>query len=96
MKHNIFEQDSYEGNYLTHADEMNIMEMAKNSGFGSFQNAYAAYMEENQLQHRIDPDDVDTLFPEYKDVYPGEPETLTRDMTWIDKVISGVHKSPRI
>ena len=94
MKHNIFEQDSYEGNYLTHADEMNIMEMAKNSGFGSFQNAYAAYMEENQLQHRIDPDDVDTLFPEYKDVYPGEPETLTRDMTWIDKVISGVHKSP--
>ena len=94
MKHNIFEQDSYEGNYLTHADEMNIMEMAKNSGFGSFQNAYAAYMEENQLQHGIDPDDMDTLFPEYKDVYPGEPETLTRDMTWIDKVISGVHKSP--
>ena len=94
MKHNIFEQDSYEGNFLTHADEMNIMEMAKNSGFGSFQNAYAAYMEENQLQHGIDPDDMDTLFPEYKDVYPGEPETLTRDMTWIDKVISGVHKSP--
>ena len=94
MKHNIFEQDSYEGNYLTHADEMNIMEMAKNSGFGSFQNAYAAYMEENQLQHGIDPDDMDTLFPEYKDIYPGEPETLTRDMTWIDKVISGVHKSP--
>ena len=94
MKHNIFEQDSYEGNYLTHADEMNIMEMAKNSGFGSFQNAYAAYMEENQLQHGIDPDDMDTLFPEYKDVYPGEPETITRDMTWIDKVISGVHKSP--
>ena len=94
MKHNIFEQDSYEGNYLTHADEMNIMEMAKNSGFGSFQSAYAAYMEENQLQHGIDPDDMDTLFPEYKDVYPGEPETLTRDMTWIDKVISGVHKSP--
>ena len=94
MKHNIFEQDSYEGNYLTHADEMNIMEMAKNSGFGSFQNAYAAYMEENQLQHGIDPDDMDTLFPEYNDVYPGEPETITRDMTWIDKVISGVHKSP--
>ena len=94
MKHNIFEQDSYEGNYLTHADEMNIMEMAKNSGFGSFQSAYAAYMEENQLQHGIDPDDMDTLFPEYKDVYPGEPETITRDMTWIDKVISGVHKSP--
>ena len=95
MKHNIFENDSQEGNYLTHSDEQSIISLAKNSSVGSFQNALAMYVEDNnELQHGIDPNDIETLFPEYKDVYPGEPETLTRDMTWIDSVIRGVHKSP--
>ena len=93
MKHNIFEKQ--EGNYLTHSDEQSIISLAKNSSVGSFQNALAMYVEDNdKLQHGIDPNDIETLFPEYKDVYPGEPETLTRDMTWIDSVIRGVHKSP--
>ena len=95
MKHNIFENDLQEGNYLTHSDEQSIISLAKNSSVGSFQNALAMYVEDNdKLQHGIDPNDIETLFPEYKDVYPGEPETLTRDMTWIDSVIRGVHKSP--
>ena len=95
MKHNIFENDSQEGNYLTHSDEQSIISLAKNSSVGSFQNALAMYVEDNdKLQHGIDPNDIETLFPEYKDAYPGEPETLTRDMTWIDSVIRGVHKSP--
>ena len=95
MKHNIFENDSQEGNYLTHSDEQSIISLAKNSSVGSFQNALAMYVEDNdKLQHGIDPNNIETLFPEYKDVYPGEPETLTRDMTWIDSVIRGVHKSP--
>lgn len=95
MKHNIFENDAQEGNYLTHSDEQSIMTLAKNSSVGSFQNALAMYAEDNdKLQHGINPNDIETLFPEYEDVYPGEPETLTRDMTWIDSVIRGVHKSP--
>ena len=95
MKHNIFENDLQEGNYLTHSDEQSIISLAKNSSVGSFQNALAMYVEDNdKLQHGIDPNDIETLFPEYKDLYPGEPESLTRDMTWIDSVIRGVHKSP--
>ena len=95
MKHNIFENDEQEGNYLTHSDEQSIIALAKNSNVGSFQNALAIYVNDNdKLQHGIDPDNMNTLFPEYKDVYPGEPETITRDLTWIDKVISSVHKSP--
>ena len=95
MKHNIFENDEQEGNYLTHSDEQSIIALAKNSNIGSFQNALAIYVNDNdKLQHGIDPDDMNTLFPEYKDVYPGEPETITRDLTWIDKVIRSVHKSP--
>lgn len=94
MKHNIFDQKEAVGSYLTHSDEEAIISLAKNSSVGSFQTAYASYMKDNSIEHGIDPDDMETLFPDYKDVYPGEPETLTRDYTWIDRVISGVHKSP--
>ena len=94
MKHNIFDQDEVAGGYLTHSDEQSIIALAKNSSVGSFQSALASYMNDNAIQHGIDPDNMETLFPDYKDVYPGEPETLTRDLTWIDKVIGGVHKSP--
>jgi hypothetical protein len=34
------------------------------------------------------------LFPEYKDVKPGAPELLERDMTWVDAVMRKTHKSP--
>ena len=94
MKHNIFDQDEVAGGFLTHSDEQSIIALAKNSSVGSFQSALDSYMADNAIQHGIDPDDMETLFPDYKDVYPGEPETLTRDLTWIDKVIGGVHKSP--
>lgn len=94
MKHNIFDQDEVAGGFLTHSDEQSIIALAKNSSVGSFQSALDSYMADNAIQHGIDPNDMKTLFPDYKDVYPGEPETLTRDLTWIDKVIGGVHKSP--
>lgn len=94
MKHNIFDQDEVVGEYLTHSDEQSIIALAKNPSVGSFQSALDSYMTDNTIQHGIDPYDMETLFPDYKDVYPGEPETLTRDLTWIDKVIGGVHKSP--
>lgn len=95
MKHNLFENDEqqYDDGYLSHSDEMEIMDMAK-GGYGTFQNALAAYAEDTGLQHGISDADINTLFPDYKDVYPGEPETITRDLTWIEKVMNGVHKSP--
>ena len=94
MKHNLFDNDEqYDNGYLSHSDETEIMDMAK-GGYGTFQNALAAYAEDVGLQHSLDDDDIDALFPDYKDVYPGEPETITRDLTWIEKVMNGVHKSP--
>ena len=95
MKHNLFDNEGYEGNVLCHADEEQIMSMAKSSSVGSFQEAFRIYAEQNELAHgAIDGEVMETLFPEYKDVYPGEPETLTDDQTWIGSVIAGVHKSP--
>ena len=94
MKHNVFDTEEETANgVLTHSDEMNIMELAKNRGVGTLQNAIQIYAEENQaLAHGID--DIEILFPEYRDVRPGAPEMITRDQTWVDQVISKVHKSP--
>ena len=93
MKHNIFdaETDTNEG-VLTHADQVEILNYAKNNRM-SLQRAMDEYVSSSDhLAHGID--DIETLFPEYKDVRPGAPEMITRDQTWVDGVINGVHKSP--
>ena len=95
MKHNVFETDEQNTDaVLTHADQEGILDLAKNRSVGTFQNALKMFAEENEdsLSHGID--DIETLFPEYHDVRPGAPELITRDLTWVDSVISGVHKSP--
>ena len=96
MKHNLFDKDEQkESNFLCHADEEQIIAMAKTPGIGTFKEALNIFADQNELAHgAIDGEVLDTLFPEYKDVYPGEPETLTDDQTWISSVIAGVHKSP--
>lgn len=94
VKHNVFDQDSMEqGNVLSHSDEQNIISMAKNSNVGSLQNAIAYYVEDNDsLAHGID--EIDTLFPDFKDVRPGAPELVERDQGWVSVVMNKVHKSP--
>lgn len=96
MKHNVFENDELtNGNALSHADEEAIMALAKQSSVGSFQEALSIYAENNELAHgAIDGEVLGKLLPDFKDVYPGEPETLTDDQTWVAGVIAGVHKSP--
>lgn len=99
MKHNIFEEDDrYENSYLSHAEEGSILDLAKEKSVGSLRSAIKIFAEQgdsrdlNALAHSID--DIETLFPDYKNINPGEPETITRDMGWVGSVINGVHKSP--
>lgn len=96
MKHNLFENEEFDTrNVICHSDEMDIISLAKSSSVGSFREALNVYAAQNELSHgAIDGEVMDVLFPDYKDVYPGEPETLTDDLTWVDSVIAGVHKSP--
>lgn len=95
MKHNLFDNDVEKANVLCHADQAEILSLAKSSSVGSFQEALSIYAEQNELAHgAIDGEVLDALWPEYKDVYPGEPETLTDDQSWIGVVMNGVHKSP--
>ena len=98
MKHNIFEKMGTKETTLSHSDQEGIIELAKNSTCGTLKNAIAMFAEHSSeddnecLAHSID--DIDEMFPEYKNLDNGEPETLTRDMTWVASVINGVKKSP--
>lgn len=98
MKHNVFDNDEmYEDDYLTHADQAGILEMANK--VGSFQDALEIFADDNGLQHDaiasgFAQENISTLFPEYHDVRPGAPELITNDQGWITTVMNKVHKSP--
>ena len=96
MKHNAFDQ-SQDANtidgVLTHDDQTEIIKMAKEPGCGSLRSAMNMYANNNEhLAHGID--EIETLFPDYKDVNPGAPEVLTDELAWVSTVMNGVHKSP--
>lgn len=97
VKHNVFDQDEmYEGTALSHSDERTIIENAKKSNVGSFQQALKDFAAESDtLAHGAFADeDVEQLFPEFELVKKGEPDTLERDQTWVGSVMSKIHKSP--
>lgn len=95
MKYNIFENEELvKPNFLSHADQAEIIRLAKSTGVGSLKAAMEIFANEHAdtLAHGID--DIQQLFPDYKDVYPGAPELLERDQSWVGTVLKKVHKSP--
>lgn len=103
MKHNVFDTDKRDDkSFLSHADQAEILKLAKTSQVGTFQSALEIYANENALQHdalasgfaQTGDGNVTLLFPEYKDVRPGAPELITNDQGWITTVMNKVHKSP--
>ena len=86
MKHNVFEQENVNGanDTLTHAEMEVILRDAKR--YGS--------LKESCLQHGIEHiDEPGYLFPEFKNLNR-EPDFVGRDMGWVGKVMSGVHRTP--
>ena len=100
MHNNVFDRDTkQEKNFLSHADQMDIINLAKQPGVGSLKAALEIYANEHQdeLAHGFDTEGehaISLLFPEFKDVHPGAPELLERDMGWVGHVMSKAHKSP--
>ena len=101
MYTNVFDRESaQQANVLTHADQVAILELAKKPGVGTLQHALELYAEEHKdvLAHGIvDEDGADamgSLFPEFKDVHPGAPELIERDMDWVGVVMKKAHKAP--
>lgn len=81
MKHNAFDEiKNDKGEVLTHSEFVEIMAEAKKNG--SVKEAFIA--------HGIT--DIGNLFPEDKAV--GGPQTVSRRMEWVDKVMGAVHHTP--
>ena len=93
MKHNVFDQDEVQEDYLSHADQESIINIAKSTSVGSLREAMDIYADQNSLQHDAF-SDMTQLFPEYKLIDPEEPKILYDDDSWVASVINGVHKSP--
>lgn len=86
MKHNVFDNENVNANddVLTHAEMDEILKDAKR--YGS--------LKESCLQHGItNIDSAGYLFPEYTNLNK-EPELLGREMGWVNKVMTSVHRTP--
>lgn len=98
MKHNVFDKEDTRETTLSHAVQGEILGLAKQNNVGSLRTALAIYAQEaaangdEELQHGID--NIESLFPDYKDLRPGAPELLTRDQGWVDVVMKKVRKTP--
>ena len=95
MKHNIFDNDEQvQTGVLSHADQMEIINLAKQPSVGSLKMAMQIFADNHSdtLAHGID--DIQILFPDFKDAHPGAPELIERDQSWVGQVMSKAHKSP--
>ena len=85
MKHNVFDQEEFEGFYddttLSHSEMEAIISDAKR--YGS--------LKDSVLAHGIT--DINYLFPDAQTM-DNTPGFITREQTWVNKVMSGVHNTP--
>ena len=106
MKHNVFEQDETRNTtVLSHSDMKQILADAKRGG--SLREAVNNYLDGDILVHSIDTTGMETatgeqtygfndasmLFPEPKSLN-NPPEWIKREMGWVQKVMSAVHRTP--
>ena len=94
MYTNVFDRGaSQPANVLTHADQEEILKMAKAPGM-TLKSAIAAFADDHSdsLAHGID--EIGALFPDFKDANPGAPELLERDHDWVAQVLGKANKSP--
>jgi len=105
MKHNVFDREETQDTVLSHSDRQGIIALAKQNSVGSLRTALNIYAENaaadgnDELRHSIDAlqhgiDNIESLFPDYKNLRPGAPELVTRDQGWVTVVMNKVHKSP--
>lgn len=99
MYTNIFDREStQQANVLTHADQEEIINMAKRPGM-TLKSALEAYAEEHKdtLAHGFETTGnyaIGKLFPDYEDATPGAPALIERDHEWVGTVMNKVRKSP--
>ena len=82
MKYNPFDNDTYNEEVISHAEQGEILGDAET--YGSAKQAALAHGIEN----------IDYLFPDYKRIGDGLPEYIKRETGWVDTVMNGVHHTP--
>ena len=85
VKHNVFETDEAQGNTLSHSEMQTIISDAKR--YGSMKDSFMAHAAEYGIES------IDMLFPEPKTMN-NPPEFISREMSWVGKVMNGVHHTP--
>ena len=95
MYHNVFDrEEEMQGNVLTHADQAEILSMARTAG--SFKKGLEMWGNDH-LEHGFGAEEgeaIDMLFTELKNVPAGDPALLERDMDWVAHVMAKANKSP--
>lgn len=107
VKHSVFENtETGAPQYLSHSQEVEIFEEAQ--ACGSLRKALKNFSKRTgMIMHSIDTtgmttstgtqdygfNDPSMLFPEYKSLN-STPEWISRNMDWVTKVMSGVHRTP--
>lgn len=106
MKHNIFSDGEVSTPVLTHSDVKTLLDDARR--IGSLKETVKRHLQANGvLAHALDTtgmttstgkqtygfNDADMLFPDYRDILD-KPDFISREMTWVQKVMSGVHHTP--
>ena len=100
MKSNVFEKNENTNQFvLSHSDEENIVDMAKQPGVGSLQSAIKMFGEDNDcIAHGLDLGDTEVLnelLPDHKLLNPGAPEIYgLPDQSWVMGVINKISKTP--
>lgn len=88
MKHNVFDKGTAKDDTLMHdaifAEALQDAQQNK----GSLKEAIMAHAANYGIQN------IEALFPEFKDVHGAIPEKIDRDQEWVSTVMNGVHKSP--
>lgn len=99
MYNNVFDRsgDVQPANVLSHADQEEILSMAKKPGM-TLKSAIEAYADDHRdaLAHGFEAgtEGIGRLFPDFKDVHPGAPELIERDHDWVSQVLTKAQKSP--
>lgn len=85
MKHNVFDNDDYQENFLSHSDIEAIFSDAKR--YGSLKDSFLAHTQDYGIEN------IDYLFPEAQTLNT-PPEFIKRETDWVQKVIGSTHHTP--
>ena len=88
MKHNVFDQSMQSPDKATLSHEQRDSIFATAKRLGSLKDSFL----EHAAEYGFDP--IAILFPDAKDVEPGDPSVIKRDTVWVNRVLTDTNHTP--